>query len=91
VNHFNTTVYFISGDDEIECPVEVTFDFEREQRQTRDEPGYPACLAITEVTQDGVSIYHHLSRQQIETLEREAWDELSGRERERIVIREGYQ
>ncbi len=62
----------------IELDVDIEFDYQPEEPQTRDYPGCEADVDITSVTFKGVELRDALSKTQLNELAEFCWDGLSG-------------
>lgn len=57
--------------------VEVEFDFQPEERMTRDYPGCPAYIEIISVIRGGVDITAFIDETEIQQIEQRIWDILN--------------
>lgn len=72
------TTFFRDPDGEDEVTVTVKFDYTPAQKQTRDDPPWPAEIEINAVLLDGKDIKDELTQDVLDSLEEDAWESIPG-------------
>lgn len=60
----------------------IGFEYEREERQTRDYPGSPAIFMVQEIWFHGVDLFQYLDQDTIDAIEQKASEEYEQQERD---------
>lgn len=59
----------------VEIPITVHYDFQPPERETRDEPGFPAAVCVSEIDLPE-KIEDYIMSNYMDSLEQECWEDL---------------